>query len=65
MTVEGLPSGFTFKAHITGSRTDAGTSELTIESYQILDPDGKDVSDSFSNVKIVNNTLTIDPAEAM
>ena len=64
VTVEGLPSGFTFKAHITGSRTDAGTSELTIESYQILDPDGKDVSDSFSNVKIVNNTLTIDPAEA-
>ena len=38
--VEGLPSGFTFKAHITGSRTDAGTGDLTIESYQILDENG-------------------------
>ena len=62
--VEGLPSGFTFKAHITGSRTDAGTGDLTIESYQILDEDGTDVTDQFSNVEIVESTLTIDPAPA-
>lgn len=62
--VEGLPSGFTFKAHITGSRTDAGTGDLTIESYQILDEDGADATDQFSNVEIVESTLTIDPAPA-
>ena len=64
VSVEGLPSGFTLKAHITGSRTDAGTSELKIESYQIYDKDGKDVTDHFSNVEIVESTLTIDPAPA-
>ena len=62
VTVEGLPSGYTFKAHITGSRTDAGTSDLTIESYQVLDKDEQDVSDQFSNIEIVEGTLTIDPA---
>lgn len=62
--VEGLPSGFTFKAHITGSRTDAGTGDLTIESYQILDENGADVTDQFSNVEIVESTMTIDPAPA-
>ena len=62
--VDGLPSGFTFKAHITGSRTDAGTGDLTIESYQILDENGADVTDQFSNVEIVESTMTIDPAPA-
>ena len=62
VTVEGLPAGYRFKAKVSGKYTDAGTCQLTVDSYQILDPDGKDVTDGFTVVEITECTVTIDPA---
>ena len=64
VTVTGLPEGFTFTASASGAQTDAGSSESTVSSYKILNADGNDVTDSFSNIKTENGTLTITPAEA-
>ncbi len=61
-TVDGLPEGFTVTATVTGSRTDAGTGVNHVESYQILDENGEDVTDTFSNVTVVPGTLMIFPA---
>lgn len=62
-TVTGLPEGYGFKAKISGSRTDAGTSKIKIESYQILDAAGNDITGSLSNVVVEGGDLTIEPAE--
>lgn len=55
----GLPAGFTVKAKMTGSQTDAGSSENTVESYQILDAKGDDVTDMFANVTVEAGTLRV------
>ena len=63
VTAEGLPSGFTVSAALSGSQTDVGSSDNTIDSYTIYDADGNDVTDRFSNVSIQNGTLKVTPKE--
>ena len=58
---EGLPDGYTVSARVSGSQTDAGTSENKISSYTIRDANGNDVTGQFSNVTIQNGTLTVNP----
>ena len=60
-TSEGLPSGFTVSATVSGSQTDAGSSANTIDSYTIYDADGNDVTDQFPEVTLQSGTLTVDP----
>ena len=61
VTAEGLPSGFTVSATVSGSQTDAGSSANTIDSYTIYDADGSDVTDQFPEVTLQSGTLTVDP----
>ena len=61
VTAEGLPSGFTVSAGVSGSQTDAGSSDNTIDSYTIYDADGNDVTGQFSNVTTKSGTLTVNP----
>ena len=58
--VSGLPDDYTAEPTFSGSQTEAGTSENKITGYRILDPDGKDVTKQFTNVKTVSGTLTVD-----
>ncbi|MGO5294509.1 Ig-like domain-containing protein [Collinsella sp. LCP21S3_A3] len=58
---EGLPEGFTVKAKMDGTQTDAGSSENTVKSYKILDAKGDDVTDMFGNVTVKTGTLTVSP----
>ena len=60
-TAEGLPSGFTVSATVSGSQTDAGSSANTIDSYTIYNADGTDVTGQFTNVTLQNGTLTVNP----
>ena len=62
VSVSGLPSGFTGTATVSGSQTDAGSSENTVTSWQILDAGGADVSHQFTNVSTAAGTLTVKPA---
>ena len=61
VTAEGLPSGFTVSATVSGSQTDAGSSANTIDSYTIYNADGSDVTGQFKNVTLQNGTLTVNP----
>ena len=61
VTAEGLPSGFTVSATVSGSQTDAGSSANTIDSYTIYNADGTDVTGQFTNVTLQNGTLTVNP----
>ena len=63
LSAEGLPSGFTVSATVSGSQTDAGSSANTITSYTIYDASGNDVTDQFPEVTLQSGTLTVDPAE--
>lgn len=60
VSVSGLPDGYTCTATAGGSRTDAGSSENTVDSYTIYDKDGKDVTSKFTNVTTVDGTLTVE-----
>ena len=65
VTVEGLPSGFTVNATLSGSRTDVGTSANTVSAYSVIkDEDGTDVTECFTNIKTVDGTLEVTPAAA-
>lgn len=57
---EGLPGGFTYTFTLTGSMTAAGTSDVTIESYTILNASSEDVTSFFANITTGTGTLTID-----
>ena len=61
VTAEGLPSGFTVSATVSGSQTDAGSSTNTIDSYTIYNADGTDVTGQFKNVTLQSGTLTVNP----
>ena len=61
VTAEGLPSGFTVSATVSGSQTDAGSSANTIDSYTIYNADGSDVTAQFKNVTLQSGTLTVNP----
>lgn len=45
-----LKQGYTYKAAVSGSRTDIGVSQSTIQDLRVYDPSGKDVTDSLSLV---------------
>ena len=62
--VQGLPPAFTSDVEISGSQTDAGNSDNTISSYRILDADGEDVTEAFTNITAVKGTLIVRPAPA-
>ncbi|MBR2729293.1 MAG: hypothetical protein IKD92_05435, partial [Lachnospiraceae bacterium] len=64
VTAEGLPDGFTFSAETSGSQTDAGSSANTVSSYVIRNGDGKDVTDTFTKIKLADGTLTVEPVKA-
>ena len=61
--VKGLPEGFTVDVTIEGLQYVAGTSENKITSCIIRNKDGKDVTGNFSNLKLVNGTLTVTRAK--
>ncbi|MGM9952647.1 MAG: InlB B-repeat-containing protein [Intestinibaculum porci] len=56
--VTGLPKGFTAKVTIKGEITNAGTVKNKVTAYTIL-KDDQEVTDQFSNVKVIDGTLTI------
>lgn len=60
VSVSGLPDGYTCTATAGGSRTDAGSSANTVDSYTIYDKDGNDVTSKFTNVTTVDGTLTVE-----
>ena len=61
VTASGLPSGLSFTASASGSRTDAGTGENTVFSYVILDGTNADVTANFNNITTVPGELTVTP----
>ena len=61
VTAKGLPSGFTVKAVVSGSQTDAGSSENKIKAYKIFDADGNDVTKQYPNVTTKSGVLTVKP----
>lgn len=61
VTAEGLPSGYKVRAVVSGSQTDAGSSENSITSYTILDENGNDVTGTITTVTTRNGTLTVNP----
>ena len=63
-TVEGLPSGYTVTAAVSGSRTDAGVSDNTITSFKIWNADGNDVTAQFPEITTMKGTLKVNPASA-
>ena len=58
--VSGLPEGFVLTAEVSGSQLDAGQSANTVVSYTIT-KDGEDVTSKFTNVTLVDGTLTVTP----
>lgn len=61
VTAEGLPSGYKVRASVSGSQTDAGSSENSITSYTILDENNNDVTGKFTKVVMKSGTLTVNP----
>ena len=56
--VAGLPAGFTAEYSMSGSQTNAGSSDNTIASYKILKGE-EDVTANFSSVTLTAGTLTV------
>ena len=52
---------FEVKAVVSGSITDAGTADNTVDSYTITDPSGNVVTDIFTNVTKEKGTLKVNP----
>ena len=63
-TVDGLPTGLTCIATVSGSQTDAGTGDNVVTAYQILDATEADVTASFTDITTVKGTLTVTPKAA-
>ena len=59
-TATGLPAGFSVKIATSASQTDFGTAANTIDSYQIFNAEGKDVTAMFANVSTTTGTLNVD-----
>ena len=51
--------GLRVEGTASGSQTDAGTGVSTVASYKILDADGKDVTNCFSNITTSNGELKV------
>ena len=65
VTVSGLPKGLSYKASASGSQTDTGSSKSTVASFKILDSSGNDVTANFTNIKLIQGTLTIKPLDVI
>ena len=64
VTASGLPAGFTAKATAQGSCTDVGTAANQVaEGWIIRNARGEDRTASFTNVSLVDGTLTVTPAQ--
>ncbi len=61
VTVSGLPAGLQSNCSVSGSQTAVGASNNTIDSYQILDSSGKNVTSYFDNISKSEGLLTVDP----
>ena len=62
VTASGLPSGLTFTATVSGSQTNVGSSSASkVTGWTILNG-SKDVTSWFTNITLVDGTLTVDPA---
>ena len=62
VSAAGLPAGYTVKASASGSRTEVGTSDNTVDDgYEILDASGKPANGD-CNVTLKAGTLTVKPA---
>ncbi|MQM72024.1 MAG: hypothetical protein DUD26_06715 [Eubacteriaceae bacterium] len=60
--VTGLPTGFSGTAKATGSITDAGRADATVDrSTLTITKDGKDVTDFFANIAYEKGTLRVNP----
>ena len=58
-TVEGLPSALTLEATTDGSQYIAGTTKNVITNHTILNSDGEDRTENFTNVEYVDGTLEV------
>jgi uncharacterized repeat protein (TIGR02543 family) len=58
-TVTGLLEGYTAEVTTSGSITDAGSVDNTVESVVIKDAAGTDVTDHFKNIVTNSGTLTV------
>ena len=58
--VSGLPDGFEIIVEVSGSQLDVGQGENTVAFYAIS-KDGEDVTSKFTNVTLVDGTLTVTP----
>ncbi|MDD6421755.1 MAG: hypothetical protein PUF83_01660, partial [Intestinibaculum porci] len=63
-TADGLPDGFTAKAEITGTITDAGKTKNTIKSVVIMKED-KDVTDQFDSITTKEGLLTVNKRQVV
>ena len=54
-----LPEGHTFEVVVEGTITNAGEETNKVASVIIRDADGKDVTDQFSDLKLVDGKLTV------
>lgn len=54
---------FVVTAVVSGSITDAGTADNTVDSYTITDPSGNVVTENFTKVTKVNGTLKVNPRQ--
>ncbi|MCR4885085.1 MAG: FecR domain-containing protein [Clostridiales bacterium] len=61
VTVSGLSAGLQSNCSVSGSQTAVGASNNTIDSYQILDSSGKNVTSYFDNISKSEGLLTVDP----
>lgn len=61
--ITGLPKGYTVRATVTGSQTEAGESESKVTAYKIVDASGQDATYTFENVKLKTGKLTVKPLE--
>ena len=60
VTASGLPEGFTVEATASGSQTNVGHSANVVnDGYKILDAQGNDKTNNFTNIEKVNGTLTV------
>ena len=63
VTASGLPEGFTVEATATGSQTDAGQSNNTVnDGFIIRDKEGNNVTSNFEKISKVNGKLTVTKA---
>ena len=59
VTATGLPDGFSYQASAVGSQTDVGSSDNVVNSYQIFNQDGADVTSNFAKITAVKGTLEV------